>query len=649
MLNQLPAGAGFTENQFSVAMEHSPIGTAFVSLEGSWLWANAELRQLLGYSQAELSGMTFQDVTHPDDVASDERLVERVVAGELRSYSMEKRYIRKDGSVVPAQLTVALVRDDARGTPLYFISQVQDNTAKLAAGAERAQLMERVSLATRTAQVGIWDWDLSNNAITWDTVMFELYGEPPSTNVTLATFEGFVHSDDRDRVVEELSAAVAGALFDTHFRINRRDGQVRYIRALATVMRNGTGDQGRMIGTNWDVSDARRLQEEALAASKVKSEFLANMSHEIRTPLTAVLGYTSLLADRHDLDPKAQEQVERVAAAGRGLLAIVNDVLDFSKLEAGLTTITPSPTAARPLAREVLEMFVFQAGTKALTLRFEAATEIPEFVTLDPDRLRQILVNLVGNGVKFTDRGSVTVRLAYDPASERLGIEVADTGPGISARAQAKLFQRFSQIDGSSTRVKGGTGLGLAICMGLAEAMGGSITLRSRVGRGSIFRLELPATIVAAPTMRNASLDAHTQLEGLRVLVVDDNATNRELVRAILEPIGIEVSEACDGQAGIEVAANLPVDVILMDMRMPVLDGRDAAAAIRHGDGPNRDVPMLAFSAQDDGRLSRTNSGDLFVGRICKPLVPADLLSGLSQAMGTDDVSGEIAVAYAGH
>jgi CheY-like chemotaxis protein/nitrogen-specific signal transduction histidine kinase len=404
------------------------------------------------------------------------------------------------------------------------------------------------------------------------------------------------------------------------------------------------GQPREIVDVSRNVTDQQNLKDrlrEALAeaeqAAQVKSEFLANMSHEIRTPLTAVLGYTSLLAERADLDQVARSQVERIAAAGRGLLAIVNDVLDFSKLEAGQTTITARPTAATVLAREVLEMFVFQAQTKFLKLRFEAAPDVPDFVALDGDRLRQVLVNLVGNAVKFTDRGAVSVSLAYDLAAERLAVEVADTGPGIAAGAQEKLFQRFSQVDASSTRTKGGSGLG---CQGLALAMGGSITLRSRMGKGSTFRVELPAAAIECPATEQVAASVQG-LEGLRVLVADDNPANRELVRAMLEPHGVEVTEVCDGQEAVAFAADLPVDLILMDLRMPRLDGWAAAEAIRNGEGPNRDVPILSFSAEHDSSSGRPEPGSRFQGRVRKPLQAAELLEALCQALADDDGSAE--------
>jgi CheY-like chemotaxis protein len=306
-------------------------------------------------------------------------------------------------------------------------------------------------------------------------------------------------------------------------------------------------------------------------------------------------------------------------------------VLDFSKLEAGEVTIRRRPANPERAAREVLEMFTLEAATKGLDLRFEADESLPPGLILDEDRLRQILINLVGNAVKFTERGRVSLALSYDRAG-RLVADVADTGPGIAPEAGAKLFQRFSQIDGSSTRSKGGAGLGLAICRGLAEAMGGSVALRSAVGEGSTFRLELPAPATARPGPRDGAA-AYDDLEGLRVLVADDNPANRELVRAILEPYGVEVSEAHDGREAVDFAADLPVDLILMDLRMPRLAGGDAAAEIRAGDGPNRDIPILSFSAEHETSSARSEPGRVFSGRIRKPLEAGDLLNALRQAL----------------
>ncbi|HZZ33375.1 MAG TPA: ATP-binding protein, partial [Phenylobacterium sp.] len=458
----------------------------------------------------------------------------------------------------------------------------------------------------------------------------------------------FVHPDDLDGFIAFYGELISGRHQGgqaIRYRVQRSDGAWIWLESNPRMAKSATlGQPDEIVDVSRDVTEQQRMKDrlqEALAeaeqATQVKSEFLANMSHEIRTPLTAVLGYSSLLAERGDLDPLARAQVERIDAAGRGLLAIVNDVLDFSKLEAGQTTITPRPTAAATLAREVLEMFAFAAQAKSLALRFDAAPDVPDFVFLDGDRLRQVLVNLVGNAVKFTDAGSVRMSLRYAAASGRLAIEVRDTGPGITARAQEKLFKRFSQVEGSLTSAKGGSGLGLAICQGLAEAMGGSISLRSRVGRGSTFRFELPAAIAPRPA-HDDTATSRGSLEGVRLLVVDDHPVNRELVRAILEPHGVEVSAARDGREAVEFAAKAPVDLILMDQRMPRLDGHAAAMEIRTGEGPNRDVPILSFSAEDVNSPSGPEGALIFSGQVRKPLQPAELLNALRLALADEDV-----------
>jgi PAS domain S-box-containing protein len=596
MTFQLPTGAGFSESRFSNAMEHSPIGTALVSLEGAWLWANAELRQLLGYSQAELSSLTFQDVTHPDDLESDLRLVAQLVTGDLLSYALEKRYLRKDGSDVAVQLTVALVRDDVSAKPLYFIAQVQDNTGKLAAGAERVQLLERISLATRTAQVGIWDWEFATNAITWDPVMFDLYGGPPS-NVTLAIFEGYVHPEDRARVAGELSAAVSGARFDTYFRINRGDGEVRHIHALGSILCNKAGNPERMIGTNWDVTNARRMQEEALAASRTKSQFLATMSHEIRTPLNGVLGMVQAMS-ADELTEVQRQRLEVIRESGKSLLSILNDVLDLSKVEAGKLELEQVDFNLEWLLQSACAPYVPLALDKGVALRIETGA-VSSSYRGDPTRLRQIVTNLVSNALKFTSTGQITV--AAHEVLDGVDISVTDSGAGIRQDALDLIFAPFSQADASTTRRYGGTGLGLAIVQELVDLMGGQVTVSSNLGEGSCFRVSLPLQqIVSERPDATHSNVADVEVEpSIRVLAAEDNEVNRLVLQTLLNQLGIDPTITVNGQEALNAWRTATWDVILMDMHMPVMDGLEATRTIRSEEvALNRDrTPILALTA----------------------------------------------------
>lgn len=360
---------------------------------------------------------------------------------------------------------------------------------------------------------------------------------------------------------------------------------------------------------------------EAEAASQAKSVFLANMSHEIRTPLTAVIGFSALLKDRPDLAGEARQYAERIDMAGRALLGLINDILDFSKLEAGEMVLHPVATDVTSLGRETLELFQAQAADKGLALEFLSTLE-PDPRLVDPQALRQVLTNLISNAVKFTDTGYVRLSLAAEAGDLR--ISVSDTGPGLSGDEQARLFKRFSQVDNAITRKHGGTGLGLALCRALLNTMDGDITVQSQLGQGSTFSCCIPAPVVSAPEADDAA-PAPIDVADLRILVPDDNPVNLELVQVILQALGAEVSTAADGAQAVARAAERTFDLILMDLRMPVLDGYAALKTIRSAPGPSQHTPVFAFSADVREGLDLS----AFDGVVSKPITPLGLLEAL--------------------
>jgi CheY-like chemotaxis protein len=362
-----------------------------------------------------------------------------------------------------------------------------------------------------------------------------------------------------------------------------------------------------------------------------RSEFLANMSQELRTPLTAVLGFSQLIREQPDLTDESRAYLDRVSDAGRVLLAIVGDILDFSKLEAGQIEIKRRPVSPARVATDALNQFALQAADKDVGLAAVGLETLPAVVPLDADRLRQILLNLIGNAMKFTEDGSVTLEGAYDPVKGRLSFAVVDTGPGIVAADVPRLFQRFARVDGSSARKHGGTGLGLAICKGLVDAMGGEIGVDSEPGQGSRFWFFVPAPRMQAPSGPDRASTRETDIPaGCRVLVADDNAMNRALARAVLGACQIQVVEVEDGEQALRAARAAPFDVILMDLRMPNLDGVGAAQRIRAEDGPNRATPILSFSADVAAELPE----GLFDGAVVKPISSANLVSAIAQVVG---------------
>lgn len=372
----------------------------------------------------------------------------------------------------------------------------------------------------------------------------------------------------------------------------------------------------------------RRAAEAATAA---KTAFLSNMSHELRNPLTRIIGYAELLAKRGAMDETQRRYVSRVYDASTALLEIINEVLDYSKLEAGQVEIERGPTDPLVLGRRVLEMFEPTMDKKGLAHSFEAVGA-PARVLADETRIRQILVNLVGNAVKFTSAGAVSLRCTYDRAAHELRYEVIDTGPGIPADRLDRLFQRFSQVDSSTSRIVGGTGLGLAISKALATAMGGDVGVLSIPGEGSCFWVQIPCGVVEIDERRRQAPESPQPglaLRGMRLLVVDDDPSNRELVRNIVEPLGVAVTEAAGGADAVSAARGDGFDLILMDIRMPEIDGPTATRLIRSRPGRNSPPPIVAFTADAGGATPQPWRG-LFDDVLEKPIVSADLVAKLT-------------------
>jgi PAS domain S-box-containing protein len=510
----------------------------------------------------------------------------------------------------------------------------------------------RLKLALQAAEAGVYEIDHVKRTF-WASPEFErITGRRGSSyeEALVLNYPGF-HKDDLPHVRESFRALhrgdrKAGESFEA--RIVHEDGSERWVRVHHHLKVARSGRWLKAVGLVQDC-DARKRQELALqeaqraaeAAAEAKSAFLANMSHEIRTPLNGVMGVLHLLKEE-SLSAEGRDLLEEALSCGQMLGELLNDVIDFSKIEAGRLELACEPVDPRALVQGVARLLQPQAQAKGLEVAVEVDGTIG-WVRADPVRLRQALFNLVGNAVKFTEKGRVAVRCRRVDGG-RLRFEVEDTGVGISKAAQARIFQRFDQGDASTTRRFGGSGLGLAITRRLAELMGGDVGFVSAVGRGSTFWMEIAAEPAEAREQQASA--PLTVLQGLRVLVVEDNATNRLIATKLLENLGASVETAADGYMGVEAASRGGFDLILMDVQMPGIDGLEAARRIRALGAPAAATPIVALTANvlSHQRLEYLAAG--MDGVVGKPISPATLLKEIAK-LGEPDAGGASETAVA--
>ena len=378
---------------------------------------------------------------------------------------------------------------------------------------ERSEATLKIALTL--ADIHVWELDFKRRELIKSGAADTFFSEPPTFESLHKDIRVVVDPRDRDAVRAAWTNGIQNGLVQQpEFRVNRSDGREIWAQSAVKFFMDEAGKLERMVGALKNVTARKQAEralldakEEADAANKAKGDFLATMSHELRTPLTSILGFSELLREQPDIGEQSRRFIDRVAGASRVLLSLVNDILDFSKIELGKVEITPQAMSPAALCVTVLELIAPQADGKGLQRTFQPDGGIPHRVLADAGRLQQILLNLLGNAAKFMETGEIVLRMSY--AHGRLRFVVSDSGPGIPPEGLARLFRRFSQIDGSTTRSHGGAGLGLAICKGLVEAMGGEIGVNSELDRGSDFWFEIPA-----PPAEDAAADARIDRTG---------------------------------------------------------------------------------------------------------------------------------------
>jgi two-component system sensor histidine kinase/response regulator len=629
------------------------------SFQGHWeydfgtdqVWCSEAYQQLLGFAPQErrVPAGAFHAEAHPGDEAEVSAAFARHITDgspydvqlRLQTAAGQWRWFRRRGAV----------ERDKLGRITCLTGQLIDIHEERLAQVELREIRARFERAVQGSSDGLFEYDLISGATWYSPSVHEILGYGPDDAFPPSILD-LTPPAERLSVEEAGARHVAeGTPFDVVFPVRHRDGQYRWVRSRGRCERNEQGLPAHFSGSIQDITAQLAARaalvaatEEASAANRSKSDFLANMSHEIRTPMNGVLGMTELLLDT-SLNPVQHEYAETIRTSATSLLGILNDILDFSKIEAGRLEVESIEMDVRDCVEDVGTMMAVQAAAKDLEFIVNVDPATPECVLADPHRLRQILTNLAGNAIKFTQAGEVVIEvhnLGTRGTKALLHFEVRDTGPGMRPEVVEKLFQPFVQADVSTTRHFGGTGLGLSIVKRLCELMGGSISVVSSPGMGTTFSVMLPCEAVITATERLVE-SAHAAV-CRHILVVDDNDTNRRVLRGQLLPAG-HIVETC-GRAGEVVgllnqaaAQGAPFDLIIADDQMPDADGSWLAQTLK-SDPSLAPVPLVLLTSLDRHGGTRRLADLGFAGYLTKPVRGRELRACVERVMDTSNQSG---------
>lgn len=615
---------------------------------------NPVAEQMTGWKLAEARGRSMEEVfkiVNEETRKPTENPVERVFReGRVVGLANHTVLIARDGKESMIEDSAAPIVMAGENNPTGVVLVFRDVTSKYQAEAKIKESEERLQLALSSAKMGTFHVNLKTNKVTTSPELAKILGLDEYTDNVFDSIDKMIHPEDREKTNRLFKEAVEKQIpYENEYRIIQKSGLVKWIMSRATVVLDENGKPVAFSGVTVDIDDLkkteeelRKAKEEAERANELKSAFLANMSHEIRTPLGAMIGFADLLRDPGLSSGDRENYTEILARNGESLSIIINDILDLSKVEAGQLSLELTHFNPRHIAEDVVSLLRVKAREKDLSFDFVCEESAPQDLVSDPLRIRQILLNIVGNAIKFTQYGTVRIKCfgcKTDDGRSAVCYEVEDTGIGIPEAQKEKVFETFVQADGSMTRRFGGTGLGLALSKRLAVALGGDITITaSHPNKGSTFLITIedqPSKVNTASgperVKRQDREIAPNALAGLRILVVDDSPDNRQLIWRYLTKQGASVDTAENGLLGYRQAVSGNYDIVLMDIQMPEMDGYTATHKLRQA-GYRKPIIALTAHAMSDVRQRCLNVG--CNTHLPKPINPNELIGTIIEFAG---------------
>ncbi|MBT3219551.1 MAG: PAS domain S-box protein [Proteobacteria bacterium] len=617
------------------------------------LYVNESAIRMLGYSRDEFLSMRLPDFDpeFPEEVWPS---IMELLRTDKKTLAFPARHCAKDGRLIPVEIAARYVEHGERGV---VVALSRDMTERVEAEKELQKQRQRLDMALRGANAGLWDWSVTTGDVFTSDLWANMIGYTSNElderfGPTYDRWARLVHPDDLPAAEEAIRRHLNNETEELHieFRMLTAEGKWKWILDIGRVFeRDDEGRGTRLVGIHLDIDDEKELRhslqearQQAEEATKAKSDFLANMSHEIRTPLNAITGMIHL-ASKTELNSKQRDYLNKIESSSQSLLGIINDILDFSKIEAGRLDLEDIDFSLVQVLDGVVNLLGIKAQTKGLELLFDVDPRLPRSLRGDPLRLGQVLTNLAGNAVKFTNKGEIVVSaklIQQKPQGVRVRFGVRDTGIGLTPAQQSRLFSAFGQADSSTTRRYGGTGLGLTISKRLVEMMNGEIWVESEAGVGSefIFNAEFQIGAVVSPprqpevgpTEVSSEAEVQSSIAGAEVLLVEDNEINQQVAKEILESAGLVVTVVGDGKQGVEAVKGRRFDAVLMDIQMPVMDGHEASQRIRR-DKAFDELPIIAMTAsvmaEDRKRAFAAGMND----HVAKPIDVGDLFDVLEK------------------